>query len=136
MVHPLRHFGCKKALIPLAVAFSVVYNIPKFFEYRYVPDAAVRVVMTDLRRDLDYVTYYIFWSKLVLVELIPYFTILLLNAAILAKIHKSKGFQKKFRATSRHHRSGRGQGGGGDGGSRKGRNSSQKAARVVTSVKV
>ena len=51
---------------------------------------------TALRSDPTYVTYYIFWSKFVLVEAIPYFTILVLNSLIIGKIYKSSKFRKRF----------------------------------------
>ncbi len=41
-------------------------------------------------------TYYVFWSKFVLVELIPYVSILVLNCAIILKIFKAAHFRKKF----------------------------------------
>ena len=44
----------------------------------------------------NYITYYIFWSKFLLVEMIPYFTIIVLNSMILGKIWKSTQFRKRF----------------------------------------
>ncbi len=41
----------------------------------------------------DYVMYYMFWSKFVLVEMIPYVTIIVLNTAIMLKIRKSRWVQ-------------------------------------------
>ena len=50
---------------------------------------------TALRQDPAYVEYYMFWAKLILLELIPYFTILALNAVIVAKIFDSKRFRMR-----------------------------------------
>lgn len=44
----------------------------------------------------EYITYYIFWSKFLLVEMIPYITIIVLNSMILGKIWKSTQFRKRF----------------------------------------
>ena len=51
---------------------------------------------TALRSNPMYVTYYIFWSKFIFVEVIPYFTILVLNSLIIGKIWKSTKFRKRF----------------------------------------
>ena len=49
--------------------------------------------LTDFRMHPDYVMYYMFWSKFVLVEMIPYVTIIVLNTAIMLKIRKSRWVQ-------------------------------------------
>lgn len=54
------------------------------------------VTGTPLRSNPLYVTYYIFWSKFIFVEVIPYFTILILNSLIIGKIWKSNQFRKRF----------------------------------------
>ncbi len=51
---------------------------------------------TQLRSNNDYITFYIFWSKFLIVEMIPYITIIVLNARILTKIWKSTQFRKRF----------------------------------------
>ena len=33
IVHPLKDFKIKKALVPIAVIFAIVYNIPKVIKY-------------------------------------------------------------------------------------------------------
>ena len=33
IVHPLKDFKIKKALLPIAVLFAIVYNIPKVIQY-------------------------------------------------------------------------------------------------------
>ena len=48
-----------------------------------------------------YITYYIFWSKFLLVEMIPYVTIIVLNSMILGKIWKSTQFRKRFVVSER-----------------------------------
>jgi len=46
--------------------------------------------------------YYIFWSKFIFVEVIPYFTILVLNSLIIGKIYKSSQFRKRFVVSARN----------------------------------
>jgi hypothetical protein len=55
-----------------------------------------RVVSTALRQNSLYVSLYVFWSKFVFIELIPYITILIMNIFIIIKITKSRRFRKKF----------------------------------------
>ena len=99
IVHPLRYFGWKRALAPLSILVAVVYNVPKFFEFRYDFEER-RITQTTLRSNPVYITYYIFWSKFILVEIIPYFTIIVLNSMIMGKIYKSTRFQNRFRYQS------------------------------------
>ena len=99
IVHPLRYFGWKRALAPLSILVAVAYNVPKFFEFRYDFDEG-RIVQSTLRSNPVYITYYIFWSKFILVEIIPYFTIIVLNSLIMGKIYKSTRFQNRFRYQS------------------------------------
>ena len=56
----------------------------------------VYVKSSALRQNEIYVTYYIFWSKFILVEVIPYVTIVVLNSAIVRKIWKSSKFRRRF----------------------------------------
>ena len=51
---------------------------------------------TDLRTNAVYATYYVFWSKFILIEVIPYCTIVILNSLIVTKIWKSIQFRKKL----------------------------------------
>lgn len=99
IVHPLRHFRWKKILIPLSVLLTIVYNIPKFMELRYNSETK-EIYQTSMRQSPLYIALYIFWSKFIFVELIPYVTIIVLNSMIMAKIYKSTKFQKNFRYKS------------------------------------
>jgi hypothetical protein len=47
-----------------------------------------------------YVTYYAFWSKIVLMEAFPYAVILILNSIIVSKIFESINFRSKFQITN------------------------------------
>ena len=52
---------------------------------------------TNLRLNDTYITIYNTWMRLFILEIIPYFTILILNLAILRTIMKSSNFRRKFR---------------------------------------
>ena len=54
------------------------------------------LVETSLRSNKAYTIYYIFWSKFLVVELVPYLTILILNIRIIQKIYKSNQFRRRF----------------------------------------
>lgn len=52
IVKPLSHFGLKKYLLPGSLVFSVVYNLPRFFELErsvFLFTNETMVVATDLR---------------------------------------------------------------------------------------
>ncbi|TRY71962.1 hypothetical protein TCAL_01149 [Tigriopus californicus] len=69
----------------------------KTSELRVMNGTNVTVVSgSALRSNPIYVTYYIFWSKFILIEVIPYFIILVLNSLIIGKIWKSTQFRKRF----------------------------------------
>ena len=51
---------------------------------------------TELRKNPHYATLYVFWSKILFMEVIPYLTIIILNAFIIWKIVKSSKFRRNF----------------------------------------
>ena len=51
---------------------------------------------TKLRSNSMYATFYVFWSKFIFVEVIPYCMIVVLNSLIVIKIWKSIQFRKKL----------------------------------------
>ena len=52
--------------------------------------------LSSMGQNPYYATYYVFWSKLFLMELIPYGLITILNGFIIAKIYSSYKFRKQF----------------------------------------
>ena len=72
--------------MPISVVVTVAYNVPKFFELR-IEDS--HIVTTEMRNNALYSSLYIFWSKLVFFEVIPYVTIMLCNILIVAKVQKA-----------------------------------------------
>ena len=55
---------------------------------------------TYLRANKAYAVWYIFWSKFIFIEVIPYLTIIILNSAIVRKIWKSNNFRRRFLVSS------------------------------------
>jgi len=96
IICPLRHFKRKKYMLPACIVFAVVYNLPKYFELQIVYDPKLRYTSTALREDKIYATLYVFWSKFILIEFIPYSTILVMNIFIIIKITKSIRFRRRF----------------------------------------
>ena len=79
--------------------FAVVYCIPKFFEFDRPSLTEGEMVLnpTPMRENKYYKKIYVFWSKFILIELFPYFTIILLNTLILMKTLKAAKFRRRFR---------------------------------------
>jgi hypothetical protein len=67
-----------------------------FFYLQDITSGDWIVTTSSLRANKMYVTWYIFWSKFILIEVIPYFTIVILNSAIVRKIWKSNKFRRRF----------------------------------------
>ena len=104
VVRPLALFTCKKILGPLTVAFAITWNIPRFFEWEIVTSNVVNgedstefeIHESNFRKGIYYNLYYRMWLTFIIIEAIPYLTIIILNAMILQKIMKSYSFRKSF----------------------------------------
>ena len=55
-----------------------------------------KIQETELRQNPIYVNLYVVWSKIIFIEIIPYFAILIMNIFIIVKITKSTRFRRKF----------------------------------------
>ena len=116
--HPTEDFKGKCCLIPLPIIAAILYNIPKFFEIETTeksdtthkfdePEILVEKLGIDsnltemqikvedlgyrgtqLRLNYWYVILYVTWSKLLLVDILPWITIIILNILIWRKIRK------------------------------------------------
>ena len=115
--HPTSEFKGKFLLIPLPIISAILYNIPKFFEIEatehssndkvgeqipspnntsYTDSAVLEKLKvedigyrgTALRLNYWYVIFYVTWSKLLVVEIIPWIMIIVLNTRIWNKIRK------------------------------------------------
>ena len=112
IVRPLSTFNCKKALGPLTLAFAIVWNIPRFFEWKIMvlnhdgnwtevhasngDWTQFEIHESSLRTGHYYNLYYRIWLTFLVIEAIPYLTIILLNGAILKKIVMSYTFRRSF----------------------------------------
>ena len=99
IVFPLRQFTFKKHLLRVSILFAVLYNLPKFFEVypTYNPATnATGINVTWLRKHPMYVSVYVVWSKVILLEILPYLTIIVCNSFIIYKITKSAQFRRRF----------------------------------------
>ena len=100
IVCPLKVFRYKKKLVTSIVIFAVLYNIPKYFENKTRFDESIGktvIESTDLRQNPLYISLYVFWSKLILVELIPYISIVIMNIFIIIKLSRSNTFRQSFK---------------------------------------
>jgi hypothetical protein len=81
-----------KYTVPVVI-FSVMFNLPKFFEFTLekveienyltnLTEIRLKVMPTDLRLDDNYVYYYVNWSRLVVTGLVPLLSLGVLNLAI------------------------------------------------------
>ena len=114
--HPTSEFKGKCLLIPLPIISALLYNIPKFFEIEAIEhslnekvgeqiastntsykdrDVLENIKVEDvgyrgtaLRLNYWYVIFYVTWSKLLLVEIIPWIIVVVLNILIWNKIKK------------------------------------------------
>lgn len=62
----------------------------------FKPTNETDVRHTEMRQNAHYEKYYVFWSKIVFMEMIPYCTIIILNVIIVWKIVKSSKFRRNF----------------------------------------
>ena len=104
--HPMSPLRCKRHLLPASIVFSIVYNLPKFFEIHHSFVAVeheydggeanhsmendtnfqIKLVTSDLRLNWWYVTFYLFWSKFLFIELFPYILMVVMNYQIWKRI--------------------------------------------------
>ena len=103
IVQPLVFFTCKKMLGPLVIGFSIAWNIPRFFEFTtvtmYWPHFGSNITEiheTELRKSYLYGRVYRMWLTFIIIEAIPYITIIVLNAMILRQILKSYSFRRRY----------------------------------------
>ena len=100
IVFPFKDFdNVKKWLMPAVAIFAVVYNLPKFFELSTVVDPSTNatvITASGLRENPVYRTVYFFWSKFLLIEVIPYVLVVIMNSFIIFKIVQSSRFRQKI----------------------------------------
>ena len=88
------------------VIFAIAYNIPKFYEMEILHEIVqiretgnvglrIKFDSTDFRRS-EYYQYYGFWAKFLLVEFVPYFSVVTSNFFTVFAYAKSRAFQRNF----------------------------------------
>ena len=79
------------AMIVGTVVISILYNIPKFFEYRTVMIDGFGAVNepTDLRTSKFYVFYYILVSNSIFMGALPMLTMIILNILVIKEVNKA-----------------------------------------------
>ena len=90
--------------MPFTFLFAITYNIPKFFELRThfsVLTHETMIIGSNLRRNPVYIGIYLTWMKIVIMEAIPYVTILTLNILILKQVFDGSKFRSSFRTKSK-----------------------------------
>ena len=118
IVKPLASFTCKNALGPLTLAFAIAWNVPRFFEWKIMilnnngnwTDIQAskdnwtefEIHESNFRKGINYSLYYRMWFTFIVIEAIPYLTIIVLNAIILRKIVKSYTFRRSFTERGKH----------------------------------
>ena len=81
-----------------SMLFSILINIPKFFEtelvHQYLTDEAnntyqvMEIEITSLRQDPDYIYYYIYWTRLLCTGVIPFIFLSSMNILIYFYVRK------------------------------------------------
>lgn len=71
--------------------FAVVYNIPRWFEFKAVATVdngtiKYEEVETDFRKTVFFITYYVHWAYFVFMYAIPFTIILYFNYTIYEKV--------------------------------------------------
>ena len=85
-----------KYLVPVFV-FSIIANIPKFFEATANYDEATKILqigVTSLRRNPDYIFYYSGITRLTVTLIVPFVVVIYLNAKTYKQIYIRRNQQK------------------------------------------
>jgi len=114
--HPLIVHERATFLVSSCVVFSVLYNIPRFFEFQTIylevmdnssvvlspngKEETLAFSPTDLRLHPMYVHFYVVWMKFVLIEVVPYFAILFFNIVIFLEVQKSANQRRESYLTT------------------------------------
>ena len=97
-------YGRAKIGVACTILFSILYNIPRFFEVSWIigsePDPdwlgevnltsgeRPQIVMTNLRQDPTYISVYITWMYLVFMYVLPFGGLSVLNLLMFLDVRK------------------------------------------------
>ncbi|XP_068245096.1 FMRFamide receptor-like [Palaemon carinicauda] len=84
-------YGRARIYVVAVALFSIVYNLPRFWEVTYQEcqngeDVVVFVVPSALRKNPHYKEVYIMWMYLVVMYLVPFLSLLIFNSFIYGKV--------------------------------------------------
>ena len=82
-----------KSIVNMYLKHQILLQLTTDFDSKTNETVAVG---TAMRNNQAYSRFYVFWSKVIVTDLIPYFTILTLNSFIVTKIIKSTRFRAKI----------------------------------------
>ena len=90
--------------VPLETAQILTYNLlfifHRFLElktYRSMFTNETTIIASTLRNNPAYVSIYLTWMKIIIIEAIPYISILTLNICILKKVYNASKYRQSFR---------------------------------------
>lgn len=89
------------------VIFALLFNLVKYWEvavreYDHPNVGLIYCVsMTNLRKNVDYITYYIHWASLVVNSIIPFTGLLIFNILIYAQVRKANRERQMLSRTER-----------------------------------
>ncbi|CAD6196152.1 unnamed protein product [Caenorhabditis auriculariae] len=72
------------AVLCVITVFSALFKLPSFFEVRL--DEKGEVQMTWLRENVFYITFYVFYLYVAVIQLVPWTAIIALNAVVIHKV--------------------------------------------------
>ena len=113
--YPLHTPRYRQYYVLAVMIFTIIYNIPRFYEvsvkfpnFKFPNltrnDSVPQLVPSNLRNNWYYVTFYMFWSRLILIEVIPYALILAMNYFIWKRIKKLAILARSQRRNSKYSR--------------------------------
>ncbi|XP_059480856.1 FMRFamide receptor [Neocloeon triangulifer] len=106
--HPLRArslctYGRARIYVVLIIVFSVLYNLPRFFEVERVtgtlPPYNTTIYMVSasaLRNDPLYITIYVNWTYLLVMYFVPFLALAIFNCAIYMQVRKANAERQRL----------------------------------------
>ena len=84
-------YGKSKWGVAAVISFSLLYNIPRFFEISWeeTEEGIPRPQATSLRQDAYYISIYITWMYLVFMYVLPFGGLSILNLLIFLDVRRS-----------------------------------------------
>ena len=83
--------------------FNLLFIFHRFLElktYQSMFTNETTIIASTLRNNPAYVSIYLTWMKIIIVEAIPYISILTLNICILKKVYNASKYRQSFRGQS------------------------------------